>query len=309
MSKETESFVTSNSKSQLFYRLFEPVDVPPKATLLILHGMQEHSGRYKEVARYFCERGFVVLTYDHLGHGKTAKNKEDHGFFGLDSPAQRLVDDAEFMANFLAGKHSKLPHYVLGHSMGSFVLRMLLKQSSNKFEKAVIVGTGGKNPVAGIALSYLTLMNKFAPRKRRLFLNNVFGKMNNTRFKNEEGADLTSWLSVSKDNRRAFVEDPLAGIPFTYNGFYTLLTLNVNATKKDWATPIAKDYPLLFVSGSEDPIGNFGKGVEKTVEDLRKAGFSDVSLKLYKDMRHEILNEDIKQQVFKEIKDWLESEV
>ena len=101
------------------------------------------------------------------------------------------------------------------------------------------------------------------------------------------------------------MKDPLNGVPFSNNGFYALLTLNVNATKRDWAQPIHKTLPMLFVSGGDDPIGNFGKGVKQTVSRLKEDGFVDVELKLYEGMRHEILNEDIKEQVYDDILEWL----
>ncbi len=310
MREETTGFL-SVSKNQpgtdpVFYRLFKPKEPLVTASLLLLHGMQEHSGRYIEMARYFCDQGFVVLTYDHAGHGKTAQKEEAQGFFQLNKPAQRLVDDAEFMAHYLAALYPQVPHFVLGHSMGSFILRVLLAQTDLQFAGAIIVGSGGKNPVAGIAKWYLALQNSLSPRKRSKFFNGFFVKLNNSRFKNEPMADSTSWLSRSRSNREAFLADPLNGVPFTYNGFYAVVTLNLKATKRSWAKPLLKSLPLLFVSGNQDPIGNFGKGVRQTVENLKKDGFTDITLKLYEGMRHEILNEDIRQQVYEDILHWLQ---
>ena len=133
--------------------------------------------------------------------------------------------------------------------------------------------------------------------------------MNNKRFKNDPDASETSWLSVNKANRIAFVNDELCGIPFTNNGFYTLLTLNIQATKNKWAHTIPTNFPFLFVSGAEDPIGDFGKGVTKTVNRMQEDGFSNTRLKLYPHMRHEILNEDVKREVFREIEAWLEEHI
>ena len=129
--------------------------------------------------------------------------------------------------------------------------------------------------------------------------------MNNKRFQNEEGSDSTSWLSVNKVNRQAFSADPLNGIPFTNNGFYTLISLNKQATKRDWTKNISKEFSFLFLSGEDDPIGDFGKGVRKTVAQMKAAGFSNVDSKLYPGMRHEILNETIKEEVFSDIYDWI----
>ncbi len=309
MIKESTGFLPdeliSLGSRQLYYRLFEPNSKSVRGTLLLLHGMQEHSGRYVELARFLCEHNYVVMCYDHLGHGMTANGEDELGFFQLGNPAQQLVDDAEYMLRYLHRLYPKASHYALGHSMGSFVLRLLLQQVDDMLDGAILVGTGGKNPIAGMARSGLKLLNRFAPKKRSTFVNSTFEKMNNSKFKNEPDASSTSWLSVSKSNRQAFSNDPLNGVPFSNNGFYALLTLNINATKKDWQKPIHKTLPLLFISGGDDPIGNFGKGVRQTVDELKANGFFKVKLKIYKGMRHEILNEDIKDKVYRDILKWL----
>ncbi|KYH03827.1 alpha/beta hydrolase [Chryseobacterium cucumeris] len=291
-----------NSSSQLFYTLFSPKTA--KATLLIVHGMQEHSGRYAEIAEYFTSHGIAVLTYDHLGHGKSVKDKKDIGFFQLEKPDERLVADAEMMADYLAEQYPDVPHFILGHSMGSFITRCLLQKESSKFSGAIITGTGGPLPGIDILRGYLSLATAIAPR-HRTFLNSVFTSVNNKHFKKDQDFSDTSWLSVNPKNRQAFEKDELCGIPFTHNAFYTLFTIYKKATARNWAAPISKSFPFLFVSGQKDPIGDFGKGVMQTVNNLKIDGFQNVDLKIYPDMRHEILNESIREQVLKEIHNWI----
>lgn len=121
--------------------------------------------------------------------------------------------------------------------------------------------------------------------------------------------DGTNWLSLNMKNRQTFFEDPLNGVPFTNNGFYTLLSLVSQGAGRNWTEKIPKKLPFLFVSGEDDPIGDFGKGVLHSAEELKKNGFKDVSVKLYPKMRHEILNEDIKKDVFLEITNWINSKI
>lgn len=297
--------IDSNNAQQLYFRLFKPDNKEVKATLLILHGMQEHSGRYTDFAEYMAKEGFAVITYDHIGHGNTAQTSKDLGFFQHKKPAQQLVNDAENMTDYLSDLFPDVPHFLLGHSMGSFIARCLLQQAYQKFNGAVIVGTGGKTPGAGLAKTYFALMNQLAPKHRSNFVNQSFSKMNNKRFKNEPNSDGTNWLSADKNNRIAFTQDSLCGVPFSYNGFYALLSLNVKSTKKNWAKNIDHDFPLLFISGADDPIGNYGKGVTETVSNLKHKGFTNVEMKLYPNMRHEILNEGIKEEVYNDIDLWL----
>lgn len=292
----------TNSNSQIFYTLFSLETT--KATLLIVHGMQEHSGRYKEIAEYFAAHGIAVVTYDHLGHGKSVKEKKDIGFFQLKKPDERLITDTEMMADHLAKQFPDVPHFILGHSMGSFITRCLLQKASNKFSGAIITGTGGPLPGINVLKCYLSLANAFVPR-HRTFLNSVFTSVNNKHFKKDKDFSDTSWLSVNSENRKAFEQDELCGIPFTYNAFYTLFTIYKKATARKWASSIPKSLPFLFVSGKNDPIGDFGKGVMHTVNNLKIDGFQNVEVKLYPEMRHEILNEEIRTAVLNEILDWI----
>lgn len=308
--KQTSGYISQTKigggkSHQLYYTLFQPEGIPIKATVLVLHGMQEHSGRYFDLANYLAENGISVLVYDHLGHGKTALKSENLGFFQEKESKQQVIEDAHVMAIYLKNQHPNVPHFLLGHSMGSFIARCLLQQKWDKFDGAIIVGTGGKITGIGFAKVFLCINNFIAPKKRSRFVNTLFEKMNNKRFQNEEGGDSTSWLSVNKVNRQAFSADPLNGIPFTNNGFYTLISLNKQATKRDWTKNISKEFSFLFLSGEDDPIGDFGKGVQKTVAQMKAAGFSNVDSKLYPGMRHEILNETIKEEVFSDIYDWI----
>lgn len=291
-----------NKDSRLFHTLFTPQTA--KATLLIVHGMQEHSGRYSEIAEYFANHGIAVLTYDHLGHGKSVKDKNEIGFFQLNKPDERLIADAEMMADHLAAQYPDVPHFILGHSMGSFITRCLLQKASHKFAGAIITGTGGPLPGIDVLRGYLFLANAIAP-KHRTFLNSVFTKVNNNHFKKDKDFSDTSWLSINPKNRTAFERDELCGIPFTHNAFYTLFTVYKRATARNWAASISPSFPFLFVSGQNDPIGDFGKGVTLTINNLKSDGFQDVETKIYPEMRHEILNEEIREQVLSEIYDWM----
>jgi len=289
----------------LYYTLYEPAGTEIRAAILLLHGMQEHSGRYEPVANYLKERGCAVLTYDHVGHGRTAKSDPQMGFFRKDKPGEQLIADAAQMARFLSHHFPDTPLILMGHSMGSFVARILVGKTPTRFDGAIFVGTGGPNPLAALFLPVLRLANLFAPTQRSRWLNHFFLTINDRKFRHEHPNDGTNWLSRSSTNRQAFLNDKLCGVPFSNNAFYGLISLNVKATRSDWAQTIPKEMPLLFLSGACDPIGDFGKGVTKTVKKLHIQGFKRAALKIYPQLRHEILNEDEKQQVFNDLVEWL----
>ncbi|MQI08894.1 alpha/beta hydrolase, partial [Escherichia coli] len=126
----------------------------------------------------------------------------------------------------------------------------------------------GRIPGIKLLSSFLSLLNKLIPHKRSQLLNTIFLKSNNKHFQNEENFHETNWFSLDELNRLNFLKDPLCGIPFTVNGFYTLINLNIQATKKNWTKDIPQSLPIYFVSGADDPIGDFGKGVLQSYKDL-----------------------------------------
>lgn len=294
----------TSDEQKLFYTLFSPAVIPVKATLQIVHGMQEHSGRYSEIAEHFANKGFAVLTYDHLGHGKSVKDKKDIGFFQLNNPDEKLITDSKKMSKHLMDQYPNVPHFILGHSMGSFITRCLLQKMSGKFAGAIITGTGGPLPGIDLLRGYLSLTNAIAPH-HRTFLNSVFTSVNNKQFKKDKDFSDTSWLSLNPANRNTFSQDELCGIPFTNNAFYALFSIYKKATVRNWAQTIPKSFPFLFISGQNDPIGDFGKGVTKTVEKLKSDGFKDVEVEIYPEMRHEILNEEIRKEILHEMDEWI----
>jgi alpha-beta hydrolase superfamily lysophospholipase len=209
------------------------------------------------------------------------------------------------MAAYLASLFPGVPHFLLGHSMGSLVARCLLPQVGGQLAGAVLVGTTGPTPGATLARTLLKSLSKLAPRHRSALVNSFLGWLNNRYFKEPAPNDATKWLSVDQPNQVRYLHDPLCGIPFTNNGFYALLALLVQATAAQWTRGIPPALPMLLVSGADDPVGQFSKGVDRVAQQLRQAGFRHVKKLLYPGMRHEILNEVVKKQVYADVAAWL----
>lgn len=289
----------------LYTTYITPSDKELKGSVLVLHGMQEHSGRYIQFAQHLASVGFAVLLYDHIGHGNTATEDTAQGYFHKEEPQEKLINDAIAMHRYLKDKHPDHPHFIIGHSMGSFITRCVLQRVGNEFDGSVWIGTGSKTPGAGAFKALLALLQKINPKKRSKLINGIFSKMNNSNFRHEPDFDDTSWLSLSKTNRERFKQDPHCGIPFTNNAFHTLLTLLLLATKKGWQNTIPKSLPILLISGQDDPIGDFAKGIKKTEKQLKENGFRYVSVITYPAKRHEILQEENNMEVFSAIAQWL----
>ena len=309
MSASNEHILSSDNIHYLHHTFFEPSnkEMPVKATLLILHGMAEHSGRYADFAQFLADHGVAVATYDHLGHGKTVKTADDLGFFGDEHPVQSLLKDVIIMADALKNRYPDVPHFVMGHSMGSFIARNVLKHHAHNFTGAILMGTADANPLTKVLLPVNKLMAKFASRKRNPVFSNIMNKVLNSQLKNRISSSDFAWLNQDPAAIAIYEADPLTGFDFTNNGFMTLFSLMETGLNKGWATTISKNFPMLFVSGENDPIGEMGKGVRKVVTRLDKQNFNHIDMLLYPNMRHEPLHEKDHQAVYQDILKWIES--
>jgi alpha-beta hydrolase superfamily lysophospholipase len=185
--------------------------------------------------------------------------------------------------------------------MGSFLSRAALTRSeASVYSAAIICGTGGTDMPTGAGKCLADLLAAiFGERHRSKLLKSIAFAGYNKRF--EKGCDENAWLTRDTSVVAAYREDPLCGFVFTASAYRDLFTLLGRVSRKEWAQMLPKDLPLLLISGEEDPVGGFGKGVQKIADRLTGAGMTAISLKLYPGMRHEILNEIDKQSVWADI--------
>ena len=307
----TKRITSSDTSHYLHHTFFAPTASATeiKATLLVVHGMSEHSGRYADFAQFLADKGIAVATYDQLGHGKTVKSASELGFFGEEHPVQSLLKDVIVMADSLKAKHPEVPHFIMGHSMGSFIVRTVMKHHSQDFAGAILMGSADADPLTKVMLPINKLLAKVAPKRPNTVFAKAMNKIFNSKLDNRISSSDFAWLSENQASIDAYEADPLAGFNFTNNGYMTLFNLMESALNKNWANTIAKDFPMLFVSGKNDPVGNMGKGIDKVVNRLNEQGFTSVEVKLYPHMRHEPLHELEKQLVYQDILEWLNSQL
>lgn len=304
-----EQITSSDNTHYLHHTFFDPSnsETAISATLLIVHGMAEHSGRYADFAQFLADHGIAVATYDQLGHGKTVKSAKDLGFFGEEHPVQTLLKDVIVMADSLKARHLNVPHFIMGHSMGSFIVRNVLKHHARNFTGAILMGTADANPLTKVLLPVNKLLTKAAPKKPNSLFANVMSKVLNSKLNNRISSSKFAWLSEDPAAVEAYEADPLTGFDFTNNGFMTLFTLMDAGLRKNWAMTIAKDFPMLLISGENDPIGDMGRGIRRIANRLDRQHFDHVSVQLYPHMRHEPLHEQDKEQVYQDILGWINS--
>lgn len=277
----------------------------PVAVLQICHGMTEYILRYDEFATYLANRGFYVVGHDHLGHGESVLDADHLGFFHENDGNKCVIGDIHKVRRWAQKHHPGIPYFILGHSMGSFLVRQYLTMYSKDLAGVIIMGTGEHNMIELVIGQMLCkLMAKLKGWKfRSLFVHHIACGSFNKKFEPAEtGAE---WISRNKENCRKYMDDPYCTFVFSVNAYYYMFEGMKVLERKKSITKIEKSLPVFFVSGEDDPVGNYGKSVKKVYQKYRDAGIRDVDIKLYRDDRHEILNEVDRMTVYEDLYLWL----
>ena len=276
----------------------------PRAILHIVHGMTEHISRYTKTMRALAEKGILCVGYDNLGHGYTA-GKGEHGFIAEKDGDELLIKDVALFAAAVKARYGdELPYVLMGHSMGSFIVRLAAAKTFRP-DKLIIMGTGGKNPVAGLALGLIALNQKcYGVKHYSPFIDKLAFGSYNDRFKSE-GNERNLWLTTCADVRKKYASDPLCTFRFTISAMGDLIRLTKYSNRAAWYKKIPTSLPILLVAGEDDPVGNYGKGVKTVTERLKKSGHNAECI-LYSGARHEILNDVTYNAVKSDISDFLD---
>nr|WP_106784474.1 alpha/beta hydrolase [Lysinibacillus timonensis] len=304
MNKRSMELLVSDGH-RIYVRIYEPTSQEVIGRFHILHGMGEHGGRYDAFATMLCEQGYFVTMHDHRGHGHTAElNGKKFGYFADENGFERVVEDVYEVIQNVRFDYKKIPVYIFGHSMGSFIARRFMQLYSEMLDGCILCGTGtttGLHKVGNIIARRLA-KSKGKDVKGELMNELSLGGFNK-QFKHTKTA--FDWLTSDEEEVQKYIDDPLCGFIATNQFFVDLTDGLLTIGRKYENERIRKDLPVLLVSGSADPVGQNGKGVYKVANQLKNAGLENVVVYLFEDMRHEILNEKNKQQVFNVIARWL----
>jgi alpha-beta hydrolase superfamily lysophospholipase len=287
----------ASANLQVYGYRWAPASGAPKAIVLIAHGMAEHAGRYARFAQRLCAAGYVVYATDHRGHGRTA-SREDLGWF--DGGHAAVIADQERLRLRATSEFPDVPVFVLGHSMGSFVMRRYLCAYGDRIAGAVLSGTaGGKLGLvkAGRGLAFLESLRVGQRGKSPVLNATTFGEYNK-RFKpNRTEFD---WLSRDPAEVDKYVADPLCGFEVTTTAWREVMLSIIEMQNPMNVARMPKGLPIFLLSGSVDPVGGTA-GVQASVELFKNAGLTDVTHKLYEGGRHEMLNETNRDDVERDI--------
>ena len=263
-----------------------------KAVLQITHGMTEHMGRYEAFARYLCSMGITVAGFDLRGHGKNPGDAEVASFGEGGWAAS--IEDMRLFYELLEQRLTVVPHYMLGFSLGSFLLREYLTMYPDEGEVAgaIIMGTGHQpgwllSIMMGIVNGQIKKagFDKTTDLVRQL----SFGTYNQKFKPNRTTAD---WLCADETELDKYLADPLVRKDISAGLFWELLgsmKRTGRAYEYDgWDTSL----PILLISGQDDPVGDGGKGVQEISRRMKKSGMENVTIKLFPGARHDLLHEE-----------------
>ena len=272
--------------------------------LQIVHGVAEHVQRYSHFAAYMASKGFLVVAQDHMGHGGSIGEDGIQGYF--QGGWFKAVADVHRLLLNTRLEYSDVPYILLGHSMGSFLVRTLLCRYPKCNVSAVILsGTGWMHRgIINSGIAAATLIGKTAGQDQPNALVNqmMFGSYNH---KVEHKRTAFDWLTRDSKIVDAYIADPLCGFNLTPALARDMLSGMLYIQEPEHLAKMRKNVPTLFIAGSDDPVGNYGKGIKQAVRAFTQAGVENISMRLYPLCRHEVLNELNRETVYQNILEWI----
>lgn len=298
--KERVEYRSTNGRSLIKGYCWHTPSRTPWGVLLLVHGMVEHIDRYDTVAKTLARCGLIVMGSDLIAHGSSVASKEEWGHFDPQVDKTALIEDVELLRQQAHQRFPKLPCVLLGHSMGSFIVRAYAQKYSQEIDGLIICGTGFESPVVLAAVQRLVRVMsavKGAQYRSRLLLDKTLSSY--ARAFPAEGK--RAWLTKDVGVQRRYARDPRCNFMFTIGGYQTLFSIYQDACSRRKINQMRRDLPILIISGEQDPVGAYGKGPRALQHALDANGFSHVTCTLYEGDRHEILNETDAQTVIADV--------
>ncbi len=274
-----------------------------KGILQIVHGMQEHMGQYNRFAQTMCAYGFYVVGAECIGHGDTAPEGE-LGYFTDPDSSEFLVMDMRTLTKYARKRYKKRKLFIYGHSFGSFQTRLYISRYRD-IDGVILAGTGDV-PLQLIAQSLKVLRNEITQKggefRSAAAQNVIFGGKVLKFLPMKTNYD---WVTRDESKIREYLEDKKFNYMFTLNGFYTLLSTVMKCDFDATFDNVPKNLPIMIIAGSEDAVGDYGKGTQRVYDRFIESGHANAVLHIFNGARHNLLHETNFEEVQVEIGTWL----
>ena len=252
-----------------------PEDSHIRGIVQISHGMCEYFSRYTAFAKYLCGLGFIVCGNDHIGHGASVSRPADLGFFAAHDGWKYLIQDVLHLRELMHRRYPDLPYFMLGHSMGSLIVRLCLSECGTELAGAILIGTAGPNAAA---LSAAHVADSIARTRGVTFrsglLNSIAFKAYNRRI--DHPNSVFDWLSRDEEVVSLYQSDEKCNFIFTASAFRDLFILCARANSNATFRRTPSDLPLFFLAGDCDPVGRYGDGVRRVLSLYRAGGSRNI---------------------------------
>lgn len=279
-----------------------------KAVMLLAHGMYEKAMRYRSFMEFLCRNGYGVYSLDHRGHGESANR--GIGDLGDGDVYLKMIRDMRTLHQMIKKEWPRHKLVLFGHSMGSFLAQRYIQIYPRTIDALILSGSGGKDQVSpaklgkGVAYSLKTI-----GRSKKQSLSMFVLQLQLLSMKIPKRKSMYDWICSDGEVLTKYRKDNQLGIPYTVNSYYYIYKGISENFQRSTMQVVNKRLPILLVSGSQDPIGNFGKGVHALARWYGSFNMDDVECKLYEGMRHEVLNEPGKEIVMNDILNWIRKHI
>lgn len=280
-----------------------------RASVLIAHGMGEHSGRYQSLAWILNNAGYNVLAPDLRGHGLSRPEYCTPGDMGYDG-WQRSLLDLRFLQEWLTKNYTG-PIILIGHSMGAMLAQQYLGYFGHTLAACLLSGsTGALRTLTTLSAELMASLDsqRLGPQAPSPILTDNLFAANNKRFQNrasESDQQGFNWLSRDPEQVAAYLADPLCGAVLCSSSLAGMFGGLRRSSRASHIACIPKNLPIRFISGTDDPVHNNGRGIRRLIRRYEKAQLN-VTSKLYPGGRHEMFNETNRAEVFEDLLLWLQ---
>lgn len=299
---------TDHIGMEIFVHKWVPDEnIPIKGLVCIIHGMAEHAKRYEFFAERLIKEGYICYAEDHRGHGITMLPGK-HGQLGEDGWDGIILNLKQLMDQ-MKNDYPNKPLFIYGHSWGSHLVQDYIQKYGEMLDGAILSGTVGSQEKLGIMYTLGNLIVKIKGKDNEAgFIYNLGVKPLLKPFK-ASAKSPNAWISSIEEEVEKYDKDPLSGFRPTNGYFYEWS----QAMKRFWnpknEAKIPKDLPILVIGGTLDSYSNFGKKLMDLVYRYEKLNLKDFSYKFYENARHEIHNDITREEVIRDIIDFLNNRV